>query len=980
MKFWRLALVLFCGLLATAALVVCLDPQTQVKAEWIGNWYFKDGGWMDYAPSGVPDFDQKQANWGYVDLSGSQIWTYCGPAAAANSLWWFDSKFEDNYPPVIPPPAVNDNYFLITTYPPFLGLDDHDPMNVGGMTPGLPGLIDDLAWYFDTDGQRTSAGTSGTNIKDMFYGLQWWLYGTNPSSWPPPPPFIGQRLGNYYDEYHAQMVKMPTWEWVVEEVERSEDVILLLGFWQQYPTGGFERLGGHYVTVAGINDAEKMIAFSDPYFDNHESGGPGRFGVGMIFGHPIPHPSFIHNDAGSVSHDFYSVWLTPTSPAGAWEILGYGQPPASIANFVGQNKHPEFDFGGDPSAPFEMFVEVEYAIAVSPFTWKPGGEWVYFPEGEEWEWWAYEDDGDSCIPDFAWSGISPLEDEVYDAATALADSLWWFDSKAETLVTGGWPVPPPLVNDNYPLLTTYGLWDDHDPLNTNAFVNDLAANYLNTSQFGTSTSSMAAGIQAYLQAKGVADDFYTKTQEAPSFEWVASEVEACEDVLMLLGFYEDTPTGWERKGGHWVDAAGVSQASGQIGLSDPWFDNANVESFFDVVHTGRVFPPDHLGRPFTETEKLHPQAISHDIYFTAASPVAPYQWALEDYPIMDLIPDVIGLNGGGELYTGGPISTVVEWAIGVSPYADLVITKTVMDTQYFSIKPIEFVIEYANTGLAAVSNMLISDSLPLAALANLSYTASPPLLANPGPQYSWTIPKLSYGQSGVITITAVVTEPLTTGLYTNTVMISAPPAERSPANNSSHATFLVDVDPPETTIDSGPPAITNTFGADFTFSGDDGKGSGVAGFQCQLNSGGWSACGSPMGFTVASDGVYTFEVYAIDNFGMADPTPAQHSWMVDSTPPTVTLTSTPPDPSKSSNAAFEFSGGDGSGSGVTGYFCKLDSGAWEACVSGKSYSDLSDGSHTFYVYAVDAAGNNGTPTSYTWVVDVWKIYLPLVTK
>jgi uncharacterized repeat protein (TIGR01451 family) len=708
---------------------------------------------------------------------------------------------------------------------------------------------------------------------------------------------------------------------------------------------------------------------------------------GLIPGYfhsPIPgHPSFIHNDAGNVSHDAYSVTLTAASQAGAWEILNY---PAATTNFVGQNTPQEYleQTGGDPAAPF--LVEVEYAIAVSPFTWKPGGEWVheYYHDEWIWEWWAFEDDGDSCVPDFQISGMSPLDDEVYDAATALADSLWWFDSKAETLVTGGFPVPPPTINDNYPLITAYDLWDDHDSQNTTPLIDDLATNYLNTTISGTTTISMAIGVQDYLNATHTDTDFYTLTQEAPSFEWVASEVEACEDVVMLLGFYELLPDGtWERKGGHWVDAAGVSQASQQIGLSDSWLDDANVESFFDVVHTGRVFPPEHLGTPFTEPEKLEPQSISHDIYVADSSPVDPYLWALSDYPAEDIIADAEGLNGGGEDWTGEPISTVVEWAIGVSPYADLIITKTALVTELMTTGPITFVIEYANTGLASVSNVVISDSLPSAALSNLGYTSMPPLTANPGPPYSWTIPKLSYGQGGVITVTAVVTNPLVTGLYTNTVTISIPASERSPANNSSQATFLVDVDPPETTIDSSPPAFTNTLNALFSFSGDDGNGSGVASFQCQLNSGGWSACSSPLVYSVGGEGTYTFEVYAIDNFGWADPTPAQHTWMVDTTEPDTTIDTKPPDPSDSDSASFTFHGSDPGGSGVVGYECKLDSGAWEACNTGsKSYSGLSEGSHTFYVYAQDAASNSdSTPAEYTWVVDAIKeIYLPLVMK
>lgn len=176
--------------------------------------------------------------------------------------------------------------------------------------------------------------------------------------------------------------------------------------------------------------------------------------------------------------------------------------------------------------------------------------------------------------------------------------------------------------------------------------------------------------------------------------------------------------------------------------------------------------------------------------------------------------------------------------------------------------------------------------------------------------------------------------------------------------------------------------ITNTLTASFTFSGDDGKGSGVASFQCQLNGGGWSACNSPQDYTLSADGAYTFEVYAIDNFGWGDLSPAQYPWLVDSTPPTTTITSNPPDPSDSDSASFDFSGGDPGGSGVAGFECNLDNSGWVACTSSKIYTGLSEGSHTFKVRAVDLAGNYDlTPAEYTWVVDAIKeIYLPLVMK
>jgi len=48
----------------------------------------------------------------------------------------------------------------------------------------------------------------------------------------------------------------------------------------------------------------------------------------------------------------------------------------------------------------------------------------------------------------------------------------------------------------------------------------------------------------------------------------------------------------------------------------------------------------------------------------------------------------------------------------------------------------------------------------------------------------------------------------------------------------------------------------------------------------------------------------------------------------------------------------------------------MDNGSYTSCTSPKSYTGLTEGSHTFYVKATDSAGNtNSTPASYTWTID-----------
>jgi hypothetical protein len=56
----------------------------------------------------------------------------------------------------------------------------------------------------------------------------------------------------------------------------------------------------------------------------------------------------------------------------------------------------------------------------------------------------------------------------------------------------------------------------------------------------------------------------------------------------------------------------------------------------------------------------------------------------------------------------------------------------------------------------------------------------------------------------------------------------------------------------------------------FTFSGTD-IGTGVAGFECDLDGGGFSACASPQIYYGLTQGSHTFRVRAVDRSGNVDP-------------------------------------------------------------------------------------------------------------
>ncbi|MFT3892413.1 MAG: Ig-like domain-containing protein [Anaerolineales bacterium] len=87
---------------------------------------------------------------------------------------------------------------------------------------------------------------------------------------------------------------------------------------------------------------------------------------------------------------------------------------------------------------------------------------------------------------------------------------------------------------------------------------------------------------------------------------------------------------------------------------------------------------------------------------------------------------------------------------------------------------------------------------------------------------------------------------------------------------------------------------------------------------------------------------------------------------VDLTPPNTAITGHPNDPSNVANATFSFTGTESNST----FECKFDSSSPSSCTSPKIYTNLSEGSHTFEVTAIDPQGNvNLSPAGYTWEVN-----------
>jgi DNA-binding beta-propeller fold protein YncE len=127
----------------------------------------------------------------------------------------------------------------------------------------------------------------------------------------------------------------------------------------------------------------------------------------------------------------------------------------------------------------------------------------------------------------------------------------------------------------------------------------------------------------------------------------------------------------------------------------------------------------------------------------------------------------------------------------------------------------------------------------------------------------------------------------------------------------------------------------------------------------------WGTAGSGSGqFTLPSGVAISSadEVYVVDSGNSR----VERFHETDTSVPDTTIDSGPSG-TTNANVSFAFSSSE---SPLLGFECKLDSAEWEACGASKSYSNLSEGSHTVQVRAVDAAGNpDPSPSSRTWTVD-----------
>jgi hypothetical protein len=287
---------------------------------------------VDYAPWGVPDFDQQQADW-HAPAQPSN-WTHGGPVAVADVLWWLDSRSEPGH---TPPPTVSDGYPLIAPAPQG-GLDDHDPGRVVS-------LVNDLASRLDTNGARSQQAHVGTQLPDVVPALRGLL--------------TSARLES---RYGITLTRSPTFEQLLAWARQGDGVVIYLGLWEDQGADKWVYLGGHYVALAGIDPLNRLVALSDPLRDAFEQSETlGRSPAPHQ--HVDPHAFDVHNDAQYVSHDAYRA-VESAGPDQALALEGY----TAAESLIGQNLAPEFLDQVDLYGGASIQAKLDYAVTMTRAT------------------------------------------------------------------------------------------------------------------------------------------------------------------------------------------------------------------------------------------------------------------------------------------------------------------------------------------------------------------------------------------------------------------------------------------------------------------------------------------------------------------------------------------------------------------------------------------------------------------------------------
>ena len=207
--------------------------------------------------------------------------------------------------------------------------------------------------------------------------------------------------------------------------------------------------------------------------------------------------------------------------------------------------------------------------------------------------------------------------------------------------------------------------------------------------------------------------------------------------------------------------------------------------------------------------------------------------------------------------------------------------------------------------------------------------------------------------------------PLGEGIHT--LQVTAKDAAGNLQARPTEHRWEIDVTTPDTIIDEGPPARVASASATFRFS-SSGAAEG-SGFYCALGSAPAAPCTSPWSISDLPGGTYRARIHVKEQNGDEDPTPAEHTWTVDLTPPSITINA-PVGPTADNTPTIAFL--PLTSTPEAQVECRLlvagSTAEFAPCTSPITSAELADGSVTFELRATDDLGNQAS-ASRTFLID-----------
>ncbi|MHA6250219.1 Ig-like domain-containing protein [Pontibacter sp. CAU 1760] len=186
---------------------------------------------------------------------------------------------------------------------------------------------------------------------------------------------------------------------------------------------------------------------------------------------------------------------------------------------------------------------------------------------------------------------------------------------------------------------------------------------------------------------------------------------------------------------------------------------------------------------------------------------------------------------------------------------------------------------------------------------------------------------------------------------------------------SNNNTFQVDATTPDTKIVSAPALMSNSKSAAFTL---ESNRQDVT-FEASLDGAPYTTVSNPLNLSNLSEGSHTLQVRAKNQAGTVDPTPASHTWTVDTQPPAAPVVSKPTEGQLLNTNKPTFSGTAEAGSTVmlmidgkqAGTVAAASDGSWSLVPT----SALPEGAQQATVQAADAAGNTSNVSNLRFTID-----------